>query len=338
MKVLILKPSSLGDVIHALPVLRLLKRHLPDSEIFWWLDVGLLPLLENDPDLAGVVAFHRQKWSSPRYWPEAVKSIGWVRRQHFDWVIDLQGLARSGAFAWLSNAGLTIGVDDPREGAGGFYDLRVSRPSALTHAVDWYLAVVKTLGVTVDDNFTWLPRRAEASDSIRRKWPIDAHRWILINPGARWWNKRWPPEYYFQLVYLLAQDYPNHRFAVLGGLDDVEFGKQIAANRPDRCVDLTGQTSLPEMVEWVRAGDIMVTNDTGPMHVAAALRRPVVAMFGPTEPRRTGPYGQIDRALQIELPCVPCLKAHCTYEKPMECLRGISPQRVREEIHLRMPH
>jgi ADP-heptose:LPS heptosyltransferase len=82
------------------------------------------------------------------------------------------------------------------------------------------------------------------------------------------------------------------------------------------------------MIEWIRLCELMVTNDTGPMHVAAALRKPVVALFGPTEPRRTGPYGQVDRVLQFDLPCVPCMKDSCAYSKPMECLRALTPDRV----------
>ncbi len=84
------------------------------------------------------------------------------------------------------------------------------------------------------------------------------------------------------------------------------------------------------MVEWVRLCDLMITNDTGPMHVAAALGKPLVALFGPTEPRRTGPYRQLNDVLRIDLPCSPCLKSHCTYEKPNECLNALSPAAVFE--------
>ena len=91
------------------------------------------------------------------------------------------------------------------------------------------------------------------------------------------------------------------------------------------------------MIEWIRLSELIVTNDTGPMHVAAALGKPVVALFGPTEPRRTGPYGQIDRSIQLTaLPCVPCLKDNCAYEKPFECLRGVSPSRVHAEVRRRL--
>ncbi len=143
-------------------------------------------------------------------------------------------------------------------------------------------------------------------------------------------NKRWPVEYFTEAVRRLAAARPEFRFAILGGEEDRALGEMITGADAARCLDLTGRVSLPEMVEWIRLAELMVTNDTGPMHVAAALGRPVVALFGPTEPRRTGPYGQLDHVLQLGLPCVPCLRPRCAYEKPLECLRALPPAAVVE--------
>jgi len=328
LKILILKPSSLGDVVQAMPVLRLLKLHWPESQIFWWIDAGLAPLLEGDPDLAGIVRFERRRWSRPENWPEVWHSVRWMRRQSFDLVIDLQCLFRSGMFAWLANGKSLIGLDEAREGARGFYDTAVRRDSFYTHAADWYLAVLKTLNVPVHGNFVWLPERRAVSAELKRKWATDSARWIVIQPGARWLNKRWPVENFAELVRQLAAVRPEVRFAILGSRDDQEAGAIISRAEPERCLDLTGKISLAEMVEWIRLGELMISNDTGPMHVAAALGKPVVAIFGPTEPRRTGPYRQLQNVVRIDLPCAPCLKSHCSYSKPMECLRGIAPETV----------
>jgi heptosyltransferase-1 len=335
-KILILKPSSLGDVVQALPVLRLIKRHLPASEIYWWIDSSLAPLLEGDPDLAGVVLFERRRWATPFHWGEVWHSVRDLRQQGFDWVIDLQCLLRTGVFAWLANGKLSIGLDEPREGARGFYDHIVRRPSALTHAIDWYLRVLPVLGVPVDRKFEWLPPRPALAASLRRKWPVDGVRWIVFQPGARWSNKLWPAEFYAELVRLLVPAVPGFRFAILGGDEDRPLGEIIARGDPARCLDLTGRLSLPEMVEWIRLSELMVSNDTGPMHVAAALGTPVVALFGPTEPRRTGPYHQLDHVLQLNLPCVPCLKGRCAYFKPFECLRAIPPAAVFAAVQRRL--
>ena len=167
MKIFILKPSSLGDVVQALPVLRLIKSHLPASEIFWRIDSALAPLLEGDPDRACIVRFERQRWAPPRHWPEMLRSLRWMREQDFDWVIDLQCLARSGAFAWLANGQFLIGLDEVREGARGFYDVAVRRPSFHTHAVDWYLAVLTKLGVPVHNHFHGLPERPAIAAAVK---------------------------------------------------------------------------------------------------------------------------------------------------------------------------
>ncbi len=163
MKILILKPSSLGDVVHALPVLRLLKLHLPQSQIFWWLESGLTSLLADDPDLAGIFPFHRNHWAAPRNWPNMLASIRAMRRERFDWALDLQGLARSGIFAWLSNAGTVVGLHNPREGgregARMYYHVAAPRMSGQTHAVDRYLGILPPLGVPIHKNFQWLPER-----------------------------------------------------------------------------------------------------------------------------------------------------------------------------------
>ncbi|MDR3456216.1 MAG: lipopolysaccharide heptosyltransferase II [Verrucomicrobiae bacterium] len=328
MKILILKPSSLGDVIHALPVLRLLKQHFRDAEIFWWIDSALAPLIAGDPDLAGLVLFERQRWGRPRHWPEMLRSIRWLRAQNFDLVIDLQCLARSAIFAWLTRGRLLVGLDEVREGARAFYDVAVPRKTFHTHAVDWYLSVLPALGVPVHKNFEWLPPRPEIAAAVKSRWQTDGAKWIALQPGARWDNKRWPVEHFSGLVRLLAKKFPAVRFAVLGGQADQPLGEKISAAAPDRVLNLCGATSLPEMIEWLRLCDLLITNDTGPMHVAAALGRPLIALFGPTAPERTGPYGRLDDVLRINLTCAPCLKSKCHFDQPLECLRALPPELV----------
>jgi lipopolysaccharide heptosyltransferase II len=294
-------------------------------------------LLEDDPDLTGILRFERNGWSKAQRWLKLWRSIQWARRESFDLVIDLQCLARSALFGWLANGKLTVGLDESREGARAFYDLIVPRASYHTHAVDWYLAVLPLLDVPVHWNFHWLPERPAVAAGIREKWPdITQRRWIVLQPGARWLNKRWPVEHFAELARRLAAAYDGAKFAVLGGAEDQTLGRKIAEAQPSRCLDLTGKLSLPQMVEWIRLSELMVTNDTGPMHVAAALGKPVVGLFGPTEPARTGPYRQIEHTLQLDLPCVPCMKSHCTYFKPLECLRGLPPMAVFGAVRKRL--
>lgn len=338
MKILILKPSSLGDVIHALPVLRLLKQHFRRAEIFWWIDSSLAPLIEGDPDLAGIVRFERKRWGKPQHWPEMLRSIRSLRAQNFDLVIDLQCLLRSAAFAWLASGKKLVGLDEIREGARGFYDYAAPRKDFYTHAVDWYLSVLPPLGVPVHKNFVWLPERKEVAAAVQHKWfskpstiNYQPSTLVLLQPGARWLNKRWPVQKFAKVVHRLAQKFPEARFAVLGGKDDAPLGETISQIAPEKVLNLCGQTSLPEMIECVRRSDLLITNDTGPMHVAAAMDKPLIALFGPTEPRRTGPYGQLQNVLRLNLPCSPCLSSQCSIEETDKCLRDLSPAVVIEK-------
>lgn len=332
MRVLILKPSALGDVVQALPVARLLRKHFPKAEIDWWIDAANAPLLEGDPDITRLVLFHRKRWAVPWYWHELVKSMLDLRKAKYDLVLDLQALARSSLVAWLSNAGLVIGLDDPREGAPTFYDIRVPRPTQHTHAIDWYLDVLRTINVPVSWEFEWLPVRPSAAARINLLMNGPATHWIAIQPGAHWRNKQWPAEHFAALVRRLAQTVPRVRFVILGAVADQPKAEIIAAGAPDKCLNITGRTSLPELVECLRKCTLLIGNDSGPMHIAAALGKPVIALFGPTDPSRTGPYRQIHRVLQLSLPCVPCMSKKCRATRPMACLRDLTPETVAERV------
>jgi lipopolysaccharide heptosyltransferase I len=327
LKVLILKPSSLGDVIHSLPILRLLRRHYPNALIQWWIDSRLAVLLQDDPDLNGVIPFHRDRWASPLHWLELSRSIGQMRRQKFDLVLDLQGLARSGVFAWLANGAYTVGVDDPREGAAGFYDRAVPRPGKECHAVDWYLEVLRTVNVPVNWKFEWIPERSAVAQRVRQ-WLPQGKRVVALIPGARWDNKRWPAEHFVQLATRLRAKFPDCLLAVLGGASDANVGQQIAKALPGAALNFTGATSLLEMIELIRLSELVITNDTGPLHVADALQKPLVALFGPTDPQRTGPYFQRDHVLRRPLRCAPCMRSRCQNPIDLQCLKEITPESV----------
>jgi heptosyltransferase-1 len=333
LKILILKPSSLGDVIHAIPVLRLLKQTYPSSEIYWWISAELSSLLESDPDLTGLFLFYRKKSESPFFWPTLIKELRRMRRMGFTHVIDLQSLARSGITAWLANGEVTIGLDDPREGASTFYDIRVPRPSYETHAVDWYLQTLRYFNIKPHFGFEWLPGRADAASKMKQAGVRDGR--IILNPGAKWENKRWPAENFRELALTIAQVFPEKQIVLLGGRSDYEITSGIR-NGSDSILDLTGRTSLPEMIEVIRGADLMVTNDTGPMHMGAALGTPLVPLFGPTTPKRTGPYGQIESVLQTKIPCVPCMKPDCSNPIRLECLKRLDPPTVMREVERRL--
>jgi lipopolysaccharide heptosyltransferase I len=332
LKVLSLKPSSLGDVIHALPLLRLLKKSYPQAEVHWWIEESLAPLLEADPDLAALQIFRRRNWGSPLGVLREIRSVAGLRRERYDWVIDLQGLARSAWFGWFSRGAVMAGVDSGREGARGLYDVAVPRPSPETHAVDWNLEVARALGVDIDCDFEWLP----APVGTAFKLPDPGANWVAICPGARWPNKRWPTEHFSRLVKELLERDKSLRIVILGSAGDAESNRIISQSAQDSCLDLTGKTSLPEMVECLRSARVVVANDSGPLHVAVALNRPLVALYGPTHAGRTGPYGMPNSLMRTALPCAPCQVPTCANPVERECLRVISPPTVVDAVLARL--
>jgi lipopolysaccharide heptosyltransferase II len=325
-----------------MPVLRAVKRRLPQAQIYWWIEASLAPLFEGDPDLSGLFIFRRKGWRTFAWWREVWTTVRSVRHHRFDYVLDLQGLSRSGFFSWLANGKTTVGLDNDREGnregAQIFYDLLAPRSAPGTPPAVRYLGALEPLGMPVSWDFEWLPQRPVAAATVGEQ--IGAFisnsalatrhpSLIALLPGARWPNKRWPVEFFAQTVNRLCEANKNTLFAVLGVAADGPLAELISRQHSDRCLNLTGKTSLSEMIEWLRRADLVISNDTGPMHVAAALNRPVLAIYGPSDPLYTGPHQQASNVLQAKhLPCVPCMKQTCSYHEPLACMRAITPEQI----------
>jgi len=293
-----------------------------------------MPLLEEDPDIRRLVPFDRKDWGRLANWRRVLGEIATLRRERYDLILDLQGLARTALVGRLCRGRRFVGVHDWREFAPLLQGESVPRPSAQTHAADWYLEVARHLGIRMDRPYEWLPARPSGRLQIQRQFPeLESGNWIGFQPGARWENKRWPLDSFRQLSRLLEQRLPDHRIAVFGGPDETGLGQAIAGPTGGRILDLTGRMTLPGMIEGIRRMRLLVTNDTGPMHVAAAVGCPVVALFGPTAAERTGPYSQLGNVLRIEgLQCAPCMKSTCRNPEPLACLNRISPTRVADKV------
>jgi lipopolysaccharide heptosyltransferase I len=329
LKVLILKPSSLGDVIHALPVLRMLKKHLPTAQVFWWIDSTIKDLLTADPDLTGLFSFERQQWHTAEGALSIIRSILDMRKLQFDLIIDLQNLLRSAIVGWLANGTTYIGLDQRRELAHLFYDHAVNPPYASSqHAVEQNLAVIDYLSIPRTWDFVWLPKKNHAIATIQSLIDPSITTWIAICPGARWTTKKWPATYFAQTARLIAETLPNARLIILGTRLDAAAADVIKSQVRDRCVDLTGRTSLPQLIEIIRICRVTISNDSGPMHISAAVGTPVVAVFGPTDPKRTGPYKIPSRIFQANLPCVPCDRNKCRVTPTFKCMHSITPEVV----------
>jgi heptosyltransferase-1 len=270
--ILIVKPSSLGDVIHALPTVNRIRQRFPDAHIAWLINAELSSLLQRCPVINERIEFHRRDSGA---WLPLLKQL---RRQHFDLVVDLQGLLRTGIFSAATRAPRRIGLSDAREGARLFYTEVV--PVVSEHAVSRYLCAARQLGCPDS------PVEFPLGIGDQRHANL-----IAVNPLARWETKIWGDERFSALLDRL----PLERVVLIGSARERD---RIEAINRGRARNLAGTLDLYELAELYRQCAVVITNDTGPMHLAAAVGTPVIALFGPTDPALVGPYGKGHIVLQ----------------------------------------
>lgn len=333
-KILVIKPSSLGDVIHALPFLKAVKDTFPDSEIDWVISKNLQGILEDNPLINRLIPIDKDSWKHVKKLPQTLAELSSLRKalksKHYDIVADLQGLLRSGLIAFSTPAPVKIGFDDAREGSRLFYDRKVQVDNS-AHAVDKCMEIAKALGAGSSKTEFPLFINSNAKAGIK-KLMGDIKQYIVIVPSARWMSKRWPAENFSALIKNLPLP-----CVITGGRGDKKLVREIMENTKNsfsgKIIDLCGRTDLKELTALLAGAAAVVTNDTGPMHIAAALDVPVVALFGPTDPFKTGPYGwQTNNKLKVlkaDVPCSPCRRKRC---REFICMSSISVQMVLEAL------
>ena len=342
-RTLIIKPSSLGDIVQALPVLTSLREAHPEAHIAWLVATVFADLLEGHPRLDRVVAFDRRRYGSIgksfSATADFVTFVEGIRREKFTAVLDLQGLFRSGFLAAATGATSRVGFAAARELAPMFYTLAVPMPRKEMHAVDRYMALARHIGLRDPLATDHLPISAEARAAVRQRLLAEGlgagEAVVVVSPHARWPSKQWPTERFAEVVRIL-HDQSGARAVLVGSGAAAPVARQIAgAAASARPIDLVNRTTLKEMVALVSEARAMVTNDSGPMHVAAAIGTPVVALFGPTSAERTGPYGHGHRVLSGEAPCRPCFRRECLYSSGPEalaCLTRITAEEVARHL------
>jgi lipopolysaccharide heptosyltransferase I len=350
-RILLIKPSSLGDVVHALPVLAGLRRRFPAAHIAWLIGSSFAPLLDGHPLLDEVIPFDRRRYGRMGYDPRASlafwRFVWELRGRRFDWVIDLQGLIRSGLISWFSGARRRVGFSHARECGWLFYSNRVrthdpDRPDR--HAVEHNLALARAIDLPVDPpEFPLAIRPAELASAqglLAAAAGREVPRFTAVLPGARWESKLWPAAHFSRVIDALHE--PDFPCVLLGGPDERERNASIAGACARPPLDLTGRTSLRQLAALLSLAARVVCGDSGPMHIAAALRRPIVAVFGPTSPDRTGPYEyeppigntgaaapavRLAQVVRHAVPCAPCYRKTCPLGHHA-CLRELRPEEV----------
>lgn len=307
----LVKLSSLGDVVHALPVADALATAFPRARLVWLVERREAALLRDHPALDEVIDVDTRAWRSARTPGQVVAVIRGLmalrrrlRAARFDVAIDLQGLVKSGAVTAATGAPLRVGfaAGRSREGLSAlFTNRRVTPPAEARHVVDQYLALLAPLGVTVRPGAARfrLPTRAAAESRIDDFFVAvglkPRHRVVVLNPGAGKTNKRWPVGRFRGLAERLCHE-AGAQVLVLWGPSEREAARAIAEIAPPRPV-LAPPTDLDELLSVARRTSVMVAGDTGPLHLAAAVGTPCVGLYGPTSAVRNGPYGAGHRTL-----------------------------------------
>ncbi len=294
--ILLVKPSSLGDIVLALPALSALRRSFPQARINWLVRPAFAPLIAGHPHLDETILFDRKSlgraWRHPQAFRELLSLIGRLRHGRFHVVIDLQGLFRTASLAWLSGCKNRVGPVWGREFAHHFYTTTVPVQTEWVHVVDYYLKLVETMGASdlrVEFVLPEKPEAAVAARDLLTRHNIDLERYAVIVPGSAQVSKCWPADRFAALADRLTSE---HGLSVIATGSEAEgpMIERIATLADKPIANLAGRTSIPELVEILRSARLVVSNDTGPGHIAAALGKPLVMMFSWSNPLRVGPY------------------------------------------------
>jgi heptosyltransferase-1 len=295
--ILLIKPSSLGDVVMALPALSALRRSFPQARIHWLIRPEFAPLIEGHPHVDEIILFDRkflaQAWRNAAAGRGLLSLVSELRRRRFDAVLDLQGLFRTGLLAWLSGCRQRFGPRW-REMAHLFYTTSVPPRLEWIHVVDYYLKLVEAMGGSDLRAEFVVPERSAAQTAARdlqSRQKTDLDRYAVVIPGSAQTSKCWPVERFAALVDRLVSEH-GLTVAATGGRAEKAMIERIRSLAKHPPANLASQTALPELVEVLRGAKLVVSNDTGPGHIAAALGRPLVMMFSWSNPLRVGPYGR----------------------------------------------
>ncbi|MBN1901242.1 glycosyltransferase family 9 protein [Candidatus Sumerlaeota bacterium] len=331
-KILIVKLSAMGDVVHALPALHALRKAFPGARIDWLIEEGASPLLKDHPLLNRVYVFQKtwRKNIFHHLFSDIIPFYKEIQREKFDWAIDFQGLTKSGLAAYFSGAREVIGFGDKdgREMNKLFTSIKIY-PDFGMHIVEHNLCLLSPLGISHPEISFPLPDfKQELPEPFQGEY-------IVVNPGAGWVNKKLPLEILGRLCEMLFRETGWHIMIAWGpGEETIAASLAETIKKQGAEVRIAPRTTIPQLACLIRGARLFLGGDTGPTHLAAALNIPVLSWFGPSDSRRNAPYGSHCRAVQkFDIPCVPCWKTRCLYndEKNLQCLKAITAEELFHE-------
>jgi len=332
--ILIVKLSAIGDVVHTLPSLAALRKRYPDAHITWVIEEDSADIIGGHPCLDRIVVSRRKSWvKNLRTLRNVRKTIGDIRSfiatlrdRKYDLVVDFHGLLKSSIIVLLSGGRRRIGYNSMQELSGLFLNDKVYEDME-KHAVDRYLDLPRHLGADTDTPEFYIHIEEENRRSVEHLLGENGinvkEPFVSVNPVALWDTKMWEDDKFAQLCDRIVEEL-SLKVVFTGGRDR-ETVEHIRSLMHLPSVDLAGKTTLRDLAYLYELSSLVVTTDSGPMHVAAAVGTPTVALFGSTDPARTGPYGEGHTVIRKDLPCSPCFLKRCETRR---CMREISVEEV----------
>ena len=322
--ILIIKLRYIGDVLLATPTVRAIKAARTDVRVTMMVNRGTEDVLSGNPNMDEIVVL--DKGSLAAQW----RLIAGLRRRQFDTVIDLTDGDRSAFLTWISGAPVRIGFNDEHRWRGRYYTELVQPLPGIRHRIDRDLEALKPMNIQAGskDPQLWLtPEEENSADQLLDQLGVQRSQSIVIlQPGARYWFKAWPPERFAELADRLTSQYGYQ--VLIGGSDqDIDLAQQIRQTAKSKPIIMAGRTTIKQFAAIARKSALFVGSDSGAMHIASAVGTPVVALFGPSSPREWGPRGGPVEVVYKEIDCRSCFHPICARGEE-NCMRLIAVHEV----------
>jgi len=340
--ILIVKLSAIGDVIHTLPALNAIRKYYPNANITWLVEEDAAPLVQGHEALDRVIVSKRKRWlkalrnlSFLDTIKEIYDFIKVLRDTRYDMILDFQALLKSGILIAIARGRRKIGFGkglEHMEHSYIFLNERIPAVDMEIHALSRGMMLLNALGIPTPEVEYKLPvsdhDRQKMENLLQRYGTVNPARFVVVNPVAKWESKLWSNRKFSQLADRIITKY-DAGVIFTGSLEDRRTIHKIKAGMRAPAINLAGETTLKMLAALYAKADVVISTDTGPMHLAVSVGTPVVALFGPTASWRTGPYGSSHQVVTAGQKCAPCFKRHCP---TIDCMALISVDQVFDAV------
>jgi len=330
-RILVIRLSGIGDVVHTLPLLGALRKRYPHAYIAWLVQRKAEGILLGHPYLDEVITFDREKWIRGLW-----SVIRRLRNRRFDLVIDSHGQFRSGLFAYITGAKTRLGFNakDGREFNSLFINFKAPPFPEDWHAVDRYLGLASLLGAEIGKREFLIqigePEKEYVERFLEEKGINRGEFLIALNPGSSWKSKIWPSKNYARLADILIRKF-KAKVILLWGQGEENLVESINSTMEEESVTAP-RTDLKELASLISRCALFIGSDSAPLHIASSLSIPSVGLYGPTNPRRNGPYGAENIAIRKDLSTLSCHRRGCRKCKIQDCMQLITVEEVVEQV------